>query len=519
MTSQQELLASLIKDKGKFMETLLVIEDKSQKRVPFILNPIQRDAQATETGRDIWVKPAQVGFSSERLANRFIDTITTPGTNTVLIAYEEFITQRLLDKVQFFYDMINSLNIPGFPKIFHKSSFEKTFPSIHSSMYISSARSYVAGRAETIHHLLCDEFAFWEPGATDRILSPAMDRVPPTGTVDVFSTPNGENNDFCDIYRQATEGNSVFTPHFYPWFMHPEYKLALGSPTLAGDNAPRWAKELNTNSLPLNSDEQNLINNFNLTLDQIRWRKYKIREKESLRRGGGMIRLFQQEFPEDDISCFLAAGDMFYSPEVINEKAKNCYPAPYHRDFAEIWYPPEPNKWYTLAIDPGQAKVTQSAMVVITYDDNVPKYCARAAGLWTPEVTADKARDLAHYYNDAVIAWEANSHGLALAPLLKDYPNVYYRRDVITGRMGAELGWYTSSKTKDFMLHILARALHNMIVHDTIFLSECRNIRLSGEKAISIGADDIHDATAIALVCSETQPIERGLVGYSGWKW
>ncbi|GAH29633.1 unnamed protein product, partial [marine sediment metagenome] len=75
-------------------------------------------------------------------------------------------------------------------------------------MYISSARSYVAGRTETIHHLIADEYAFWEPGSVDRIFAPALDRVPPTGTCDVFSTPNGDDNDFADMYGLAKEGKS-----------------------------------------------------------------------------------------------------------------------------------------------------------------------------------------------------------------------------------------------------------------------------------------------------------------------
>jgi len=49
-----------------------------------------------QTGMDIFVKPAQVGFSTERIANRLVDTLTNPGTNTVLVAFEDFVTQRLL---------------------------------------------------------------------------------------------------------------------------------------------------------------------------------------------------------------------------------------------------------------------------------------------------------------------------------------------------------------------------------------------------------------------------------------
>jgi len=521
MSTQTEVFASLIKDKRKFIETLLVIEDKSCNRIPFILNPIQADVLANQSGRDIYVKPAQVGMSSLILAERMIDTVTTPGTNTVLIAFEEFITQRLLDKAQFFYNTVNSLQIPGWPQMHHRSSYEKTFPSIHSSMYISSARSFVAGRAETIHHLIADELAFWEPGAIERIFMPAMKRVPPDGTIDVLSTPNGEDNDFCGMYRLAKENMSVFTPHFYRWFDHPEYSITP-------DRLHLYRKEVIARlgldkPLKLNLEEKALVDNFNLTEDQIRWRRYSIFEMESLRRSGEIRRLFQQEYPENDVDCFLATGDMYYDPDMLNDKAKDCFPAEIHKFHADIWYPPEKDRWYILAIDPGQGKVTQTAMSVLTFDEDdgkeIPKLCARAAGLWTPEVTKDIAWDIGRYYNWSTIVWEANSHGMALAPLMKDYPNLYYRRDIVSGRESSELGWYTSPKTKDFMLSTNARMLPDMIVHDIEYISQCRNIRLAGEQAISVGMDDIHDSVCIALVCRDTKPVSRGYVGSSGWRW
>jgi len=525
----EQLFRELLTDKNRrrFIEELLVIEDKQRQRIPFTLNPIQQDVQATQTGRDIWVKPAQVGFSSERFADKYVATVTTPGTNTVLIAYEEFITQRLLDKMQFYHNVLMGLEIPGFPKMYHSSSYEKTFPSIHSSIYISSARSYVAGRAETIHHLLGDEVAFWEPDATARILAPALDRVPLTGTADLFSTPNGEDNDFCDMFRKAKSGESVFTAHFYPWFMHPEYTMSVNHPRIVTPGSPRWVADLKQYDLKLDSDEDNLFRNYHLTMDQIRWRRYKIREKESLRGTGEIVRLFQQEYPEDDESCFLAAGDMYYNPDIMNEKVRGCYPAPYRKDLlqnsADVWFLPEDGRWYMLSIDPGQAKVTRTAMVVQAFDEEDNSiYCARAAGLWEPELTAAMARELGRYYNDAVITWEANSHGLALAPLLKDYPNVYYRRDVISGVESKELGWYTSGGargTKEYMLATMRRMLPRMTVHDIQFLGECKNLRLIGDKAVSVGMDDIHDATCIGLVCRDSRPIYRGFVGSSGFDW
>ena len=41
-----------------------------------------------------------------------------------------------------------------------------------------------------------------------------------------------------------------------------------------------------------------------------------------------MTRFFEQEFPEDDETCFLVAGDQAYNSDVITDKVRQCFPAP-----------------------------------------------------------------------------------------------------------------------------------------------------------------------------------------------
>lgn len=521
-TTAEQTFRELIGDKKRFIETLLVIENKARQRVPFIYNPIQADVDASQTGRDIWLKPSQCGFSSERIANRLVDTLTVPGTNTVLIAYEDFITERLLSKVTFFYNHLASLGIPGFPEIHHDSTYEKTFRFSQdgrvistSSIYIASARSYVAGRTQTIHHLLLDEYAFYIPGATERVVAPAMARIPKEGTADIFSTPNGEENDFHDMYILAKEGKSVFAPHFYPWWLVPDYTMDLG------DLRINYIPETSKLEFDLTQDEQRLTNNHNLSFGQIRWRRWKIMEMESLRRSGETRTLFPQEFPEDDVSCFLSTGDMYYDDILVNDLAKGCYPAKTRRDGLSVWYESEKEKTYMVAIDPGQAKITQSAIIVLTFDKDelgniIPKVCARDAGLYSPEITAKKAVAASDYYNRAMITWEANAHGLAITELLKHRRPIYFRRDIVSGRQSLEPGWLTTSRTKDYMLHQVYKYLSSLICHDIELVRELRNFRQVGDKVEVVGADDIHDSLAIGLVCFNPHPLKRGPVGRHG---
>ena len=852
-------LSELIRDRNRkrFIENLLVIEGKNTVPMSFKLNPIQDDALSTETGRDIYVKPAQVGFSSVKLAERLIDTITTPGTNTVLIAYEDFITERLLSKTEFFYNHLASLNIPGFPEIHHNclpyhskiqladgtfrqigqivnkrkrvevlscnigngdvepkkvvgwfkypsnhqwitlgsghkfshmmtpnhpiytdsgwkmasnvdvgdttwhngfipnsdqkqliigsilgdgslsdrgikfgqadrayamfkysilkdecsdwhesknhgypgstmlytfslhncpyfeswgiddidarglaiwycddgccsgkwdvtnistdcfdystqlnmkavlmskfgvlvevrphgnyqhltipnppggdnhnrffsliapyvpecmeyklperfrgkskyvwnskfgygllpydirikevaltsdriynyvynvevegnhnyftsvglcknSTYEKTYLFKHkgvtvskSSIYIASSGSKVAGRAEVIHHLVADEFAFWVPGSVEKIFSPALDRVPADGTVDVFSTCNGQENEFYEMYLLAKNNQSVFKSHFYPWWLQPEYKIVLGDTRIL-----RHIPETVKPDFYLTEEESVLVERFHLTLDQIRWRRWKILEKESLSRSGETRRTFKQEFPEDDESCFLSTGDSYFDPEQVNHLSAKCYPAPKIVGTAHIWHEPEKGQHYMVAIDPGQARITQSAITVGTFKDGKPIYCARDSGLYTPGVTYDKAIQLASYYNRAICTWEDNGHGLALTVLFNNgYRPVYRRKDIVSGQTTMSLGWRTTggrNGTKHYMMNAITNTLPDTQVEDIELINQLRNIKLVGEEAVSVGLDDIFMSWCVFLSCWQHPQMKRGLIGQAlGWR-
>ena len=111
---------------------------------------------------------------------------------------------------------------------------------------------------------------------------------------------------------------------------------------------------------------------------------------ESLRRKGEKQTLFPQEFPEDDVSCFMSTGDQYYDVEWIDKMAQTCYDAPHKVGGMNIWYTPIESKSYMVIVDPGQAKMTQSVISVLTFDKDkfgniVPVWCARDAGWYSTE--------------------------------------------------------------------------------------------------------------------------------------
>lgn len=507
------VIEELVEDDELFVETILQIEDKSRRRVPFTLKPIQRDMVRTRTGRDVYVKPAQVGSTSILMALYYKECVTRPGTNSVVVAHEEFITQRLLKKVHSFIETAPS----GLPQPYHQSAYEITWPKLNSSFYIGTARSYVFGRGETIHNLLCSEYAFWP--YTGRIIGPALERVPPDGHIDIESTPNGEGNDFYELYTGVQEriglGTSRFTSHFYPWTMEPDYTLPPDSP---------YALPIDRHTpLELTREEEEVIEKLGADEDQIRWRRMKIGELELLKRNGEMVKLFPQEFPEDDLSCFIVSGDMVYDLEILADMDRNSCKPVGSRNGLDIWVYPKEGFRYSVVIDPGQGKVTQTAITVWRFwiDDQGEhgEHCATMAGLIPTDLTALYSKDIGSFYNRAMLIPEANAHGLAVVNGIKDYGNVYWRKDIVSGRLSRELGWLTTKKTKPFMINELKSMLPRLTIRDADIIAELRNIRYSDANIVSVGRDDLHDTVAIAVSCRQSRTVKKGYVGSAGWKW
>ena len=530
------------------MESLLQIENKERQLVPFKLNPIQADMLTTSGFRDVYVKPAQIGATSLHLADFYLDNITISGTVSVIISYDESSARRLILKAKRFHQFLQR-QIPTIPKLEHKGaeelSWENKDTNFYSVMYIFSSRSYTIGRGEAIHNLLLDEYAFWQAETHEQVFSSAVQRVPTLSNtkIRIQSTANGEDNPHCEIYRASKEGTtvaqSVYKHHFYPWYFHPEYVMYPDNPfCLDGDEV---------DPLPnLQSDELMLMKLFltaykfeeHEAMAKLRWRRYKRAELASMRRSGDTVLLFEQEYPEDDESCFLVAGDQAYNTDIISEKIRNCMPAMGHKNIVndktgasatlDIWHDVEENRGYIVSIDPGKGKTSESVGHVWTFADGyrdkdgkdippVMQHCATLAGFYDEWEMAEYMKQVGYYYNGGVLAPEDN---LDIVSHLRDYPDLYWREDTRTGKLGRVIGWQTNVSTKPYMITEVNRHLDDIDCQDLRFWSQCKNIRRNAmvkSGIIVVGADDHHDAGAIAIVCRSSQPVQRGYVGSAGW--
>lgn len=280
-----------------------------------VLLPAWRDTPYDlRARREILLKARQEGFSTLIQALFFLDTVSTPNTQTVVIAHDADSTERIFQMVQRFY---RHLPLERRPVTQRANRREYYWPDLDSYFFVGTAGTGDYGRGGTINNVHGSEVALW-PDA-EAIVRGLLQAVPREGNIILESTANGLNNFFHDEYQRAKAGNSRYTPRFYGWNLLDEYR----SPVPVG--------------FTQTEEERGLAVRYGLDDEQLQWR----REKKLELRGE-----FVQEFPLNDTEAFVSSGGRILS-EFVDEPAERggCR-------YEETSVPPADWRHF-LVIDPG----------------------------------------------------------------------------------------------------------------------------------------------------------------------
>jgi len=267
-------------DPQLFAATFLKILDKQKRLIPFRWNAAQRKLFSELTGHDIILKSRQLGMTTLINGEIFRQAVTRT-TNALTLTHSGDATAKLRLMADRFYEHCKFNTIQPQREVANASI--TTFPEFDSVVSISTAGSLHTGRGETFTIVHGSEIAFW-PDA-QKILSGAMQGGNPS--VILESTPNGAGGTFFNMCMDALSGRSIWKLHFFPWFIEPEYSIAL-------DDGEK---------IHYNDDEKQLVKKHKLTPAQIKWRREKQIE---------LGRFFIQEYPEDEVSCFLTSGNSYF---------------------------------------------------------------------------------------------------------------------------------------------------------------------------------------------------------------
>lgn len=487
----------------KLIESLLYIDNKEGHIVPFRFNRLQAHFHAHKSNRNIVLKHRQGGMTSSILADMFMDSIMTQHTTCAVVSHETRATQRLLDRVQFYYD---SMDEPK-PQIGAESRSEKTFPELHSSLYIGTAGARAFGRGDTIRKALLSELPYYED--PEKVLIAVEDAVPITGEITIEFTPNGEDNIGYDRWIRAKEGKSPYKPFFFPWWWTPEYRIPRGS---------AFALPEDKGELVYTDEEQELVNTHKLTEDQIRWRRWKIAEKKGL---------FWQEYPEDEVSCFITVGDPVFDSYILNTLAQGAYEGQRHHGGWTFWIPPEKGLRYVIGAD-SSSGAPEGSYAAATVIDDLWRVCATYQARVEPHIFAGILKEMGRWYNggegDAKLVVERNFTGYGVLEQLQDYGNIAYQRDFTTGRVTAQKGWWSNDQTRSLMMTIAKENLAQVKMWDVNLIRQLRSYRYLKLKTKyreqAQTYDDLAMSFMLALAERKVGGTARGFQGeIPGWDW
>lgn len=437
--------------------TRFVIQNKSSKSIPFIMNKAQHHIFQRLTGRDIVVKARQMGFSTLFQALHYESVIRRQGVNIVSIADQATNTAHLVSIFDRFHD-----NIPITERPYRRGRYPYgiKFPTQNAMVHLGTAGNRTWGRSKTVQRIHASEIAFWPDPKTT--MEGLLESVPPPemGPTSVIleSTTNGAGGYFYEEVMKAKRGETEWKVHFYPWWWAEEYRKPLAG------------------SIDYTPDELQLIERvlkeegIRLTKEQINWRRSKLLDL-------GVT--FFQEYPESLETAFLLSGRPRFDSIKLQERLNTQIQKPIYEDYpvvhhGNIYYQlriyEKFNKLHTYGLGADVAEGIQLAgdsetdfSAAVVRDFNTNRQVATIHGRLDPFEFAFLLHEVGRYFGNAIIGVERNNHGHAVLGYLANgtsdqsmtpYQNLYVFED---GR----LGWPTTSKTRPIMVEDLALEYRN----------------------------------------------------------
>lgn len=437
------------------IEKLFFIVDKSGRSVPFKLNEPQLKILQSLTGRDYILKARQEGISSLILALFTIDFLMIENISCVVISHETGATQKLLDKVKFYLESLKT-TFPGtLPyRLKYDTKNEILNEANNSRFYIGTAGARAFGRGVTIQNLHVSELNFYQD--QERIMLGLLQAVPAEGRIFIETTANGVGNFGHNLWKKAKNGDTTFKPHFLPWYLMKEYSHPIHQ------------------GFVLDDDEKLIAQAYNLTNEQLNWRRRKIKELN------GNIDSFNQEYPATDEEAFIVSGNPIWSPTMLKKYllathepkmigdlvgAYDIFLEENPKGSLKVWLEPVKGHDYVIGVDVAEGLEmnsggTESARTDFSVAYVLDRKTAEVVACWYGKLMGDQLGHvldlLGRYYNQAFIGVERNHQGLLPLITLRDlnYPRLYYQEKLglDADKQTPKLGWYTDRFTRPLMI-------------------------------------------------------------------
>jgi hypothetical protein len=191
---------------------------------------------------------------------------------------------------------------------------------VDASVYETiSAGSGAAGRGYTPSMVHASEVAWWEDPDFIIGLLNAVPKRPETIVV-LESTANGFNH-FYERWQRAVEGaedeelGGTYAPLFYGWQANPFNSL----PFVSDQARDRFESTIGDADGGGDEEEPWLVEEFGVTLEQLRWRRVTMAEDCD-----GRIEVFHQEHPATPEQAFIGSGNPVFPGVLVSRAIKKA---------------------------------------------------------------------------------------------------------------------------------------------------------------------------------------------------
>ena len=514
--------------------TAATIKEKTGFRmVPFVLNRPQRrvfgllegDRLAGRPVRMIMLKARQWGGSTlVQMYMAWIQLCVHPNWNVAVCAQHK-------DTASVIRGMYSGL-FERYPEEYGPDGKRPVFRPFEKSANISeivgrggkvtigSSERHDAFRGSDIAMAHLSETAYWpssplrNPEDAIRSIAGSVPEIADTLLV-IESTANGVGNFFHKEWVRATTGCSDKRPVFVPWHEIEMYSAEVDDYTSLIDSMDEY--------------ERRLWDEHGCTLQQIAWFRKK-------RAGFPDLDSMLAEFPTTPEEAFVATGSNVFGTKAVEALREGCdtieprvgelsgdgrFVGDSATGRLTMWRLPEARADYVVTVDVGgRSRQSDWSVIAVMRNDGKPEVVAQWRGHIDHDLLADKAVEIARFYNNALLVIESNSlesenDDIAANSVLERVERHYtrlYRRYSTDGE-GSNVGFHTNRRTKPMVIDALVRAVREgtYIERDHGALNEMLTYCLmpNGAYAARSGHhDDILMTRAITL-----HLMERGLPG------
>lgn len=458
----------------QYIEKYIKIRDKSGKIINLQFNEpqqrlydiIKEQKLKNKPVRIVILKARQLGFSTIAESILFKETTTKFNVNTGIITHQDEATKNLFNMSKLMYECLPQEMKPAKKA---SNAQELIFDNdkgtgLKSKIRCMTAGSQGVGRSYTYDNLHVSELAFW-PGNKKTTMTGLLQAVPnlPSTIIIIESTANGFEY-FKEIWDGAVAGENDFIPLFVGWNELKDYQMPY-------------------TGFELTSEEIQLQRDYNLSLEQLTWRRWCIRNNCS-----NDIEQFKQEYPITPEEAFISTGACYFNKEIIIgriNKIKNIKPLRKgyfsysingnkisdiefiddDKGYIDIYEEPKDGHPYVLGGDTaGDGSDYFTGLVI---DNSNSKQIAK---LRHNKIDEDEySRQiycLGTYYNNALVGLENNYSTYPTKKLKEyDYPKMYIREveDNIPEVIQDKYGFLTTKATRPIILAMLKEIFRDNI--------------------------------------------------------